>query len=197
MRIGKVLPMRQEFGILVEEKNMRNIGREAEKLLMAIILLLTLLIIPSALFGEEKDGKTEKQSKGKADFTLNIKDEVVSLKAKGVSLKEILEEIGREMNIEVVANISEKVKVSIKFDKLSVEKALEKLTTNYGYIMDSEKEDKKITKIIVIPEGGEKGGDSMAEHNNKNGDKTPHESILGGEPFKFEFDTPESMEEEE
>ena len=46
----------------------------------------------------------------KADFVLTIKDNLISLKAKYSPLIEILEEIGRKMNIEVLALLPEQEK---------------------------------------------------------------------------------------
>jgi hypothetical protein len=65
------------------------------KLLCIIHIILSLLIIPSVLFGEEADGN--------ASFDLTIQDNLISLSAQEASLKEIAEEIGRTIYIEVDA----------------------------------------------------------------------------------------------
>ncbi len=134
---------------------MSSIKRESERLLIVVVILLPFVLIPSVLFGGEDEKKVEGKSESKTELVLTIKDDVVSLSAKDASLKEIIEEIGRKMKIEVIANITEEEKVTLKFDRLSIGDALEKLTTNYGYVMDSEKKEKKITKIIVLPRGKE------------------------------------------
>lgn len=103
------------------------------------ILLLLLFIMPSVLFGGEADVKPEAKSEGKADFFLTIKDNLISLNAKDALLKEVIEEIGRRMKIEVIAHIPEEEKVTIEFEGLSIRDAIERVSTNYVYLMDSEK----------------------------------------------------------
>ena len=99
--------------------------------------------------------QAESKSESKADFVLTIKDGLISLNANDASLKEIVEEIGSRMKIEVVANIPEKEKITIEFDKLSVEDAIKRLReyADIVYVKDSEKEKAKITKIMVFPKG--------------------------------------------
>ena len=65
------------------------------KLLGIVIVILPLLIVPAILFGEETDSN--------ASFVLTIQDNLISLSAKEASLKEIVEEIGRTIDIEVAA----------------------------------------------------------------------------------------------
>src|ERR1700757_1116825 len=102
--------------------------------------MIFLIIIPFALLAEEVDNK---------DFVLTVKDNLISLDAKNASLKEIVEEIGRQMKVDVVANIPEEKKVTTKFDKLSLEGAIKKLReyADIIYLKGSGKDQKKITKI--------------------------------------------------
>jgi len=125
--------------------------------------VLFALIIPAALFGGEADKKSkvvrqgslqeESKSESKADFVLTIKDNLISLSAKDASVKEIIEEIGRRVKIEVVASISKEEKITIEFNKLSIEDAIKRLReyANIVYLKYSEKEKGKITKIMVLP----------------------------------------------
>ncbi len=174
---------------------MSNIKRESKKLLIVVVILLPFVLIPSVLFGGEDEKKVEGKSESKASIVLTIKDEIVSLKAKDASLKEIIEEIGRKMKIEVIANITEEEKVTLKFDRLSIADALEKLTTNYGYVMDSEKKEKKITKIIVLPKG-QKTASSRTTTKQTRIQEEEKKEVKRPEPFKFEFDPSEFMEED-
>jgi hypothetical protein len=53
----------------------------------------------------------------------------------------MLEEIGRRMNIEVFANIPREQKLTLEFDSLSIEDAIERLRTytNIVYVKDGKK----------------------------------------------------------
>jgi len=188
--------------------DMCNGKRGIEELFLVSILLISLLITPNFLFGEEADKKSEVEAKSKSDFVLTIKDSLISLTAKDASLKEITEEIGRRMKIEVVANISEKEKITIRFDKLSLEDAIKRLRTSYAYVWNSEKEGGKITKIVLLPEGKGtvlsrpatkesevKGEKRLVKSESKARAEAAREKSPRPEPFKFEFDPSEFMEE--
>ena len=156
----------------------------------------------------EADKKSEAQAKSRAAFVLTIKDSLISLTARDASLKEITEEIGRRMKIEVVADISEEEKITIRFDKLSLEDAIKKLRTSYAYVWNSEKEKGKITKIVLLPEGKGtvlsrpttkesevKGEKRLVKSESSAGKKIASEKSPRPETFKFEFDPSEFMEE--
>jgi len=177
--------------------DMCNGKRGVEELFLVSILLIFLLITPNFLFGEEADKKSEVKAESRADFVLTIKDSLISLTAKDASLKEITEEIGRRMKIEVVAAISEEEKITIRFDKLSLEDAVKKLRTSYAYVWNSEKEGGKITKIVLLPEGKGTAVSTIKEEKRLAKPKTAarkealSEKSPRPEPFKFEFDPSE------
>ncbi len=98
-----------------------------------IILLLPLLIITAGLCGGETDRKTEGESVRKSKVILTINDSLLSLRASDAPLKEILEAIGRRMKIEVVGNIPEEERITIAFDKLSLEDAIKSLNKNWFF----------------------------------------------------------------
>jgi type II secretory pathway component GspD/PulD (secretin) len=188
--------------------DMCNGKRWIEKFFLVSILLISLLITPNSLFGGEADKKSEVDSKRRADFVITIKDSLISLTAKDASLKQIVEEIGRRMKIEVVADISEEEKITTKFDKLSLEDAIKKLRTSYAYVWNSEKEEGKITKIVLLPEGKGtvlsrptnresevKGEKRLVRSESSARKKIASEKSPRPEPFKFEFDPSEFMEE--
>ena len=188
--------------------DMCNGKRWIEKLFLVSILLISLLIIPNFLFGGEADKKFEVKAESRADFVLTIKDSLISLTAKDASLKEITEEIGRRMKIEVVADISEEEKITTKFDKLSLEDAIKRLRSSYAYVWNSEKEGGKITKIVLLPVGKGTGlsrattKESIVEEEKRlvksessAGKKIASEKSPRPEPFKFEFDPSEFVEE--
>jgi len=188
--------------------DMCNEKRGIEKLFLVSIFLISLLIIPNFLFGGEADKKFEVKAESRADFVLTIKDSLISLTARDASLKKITEEIGRRMKIEVVAtDISEEEKITIRFDKLSLEDAVKKLRTSCAYVWNSEKEEGKITKIVLLPEGKGtvlsrptnresevKGGKRLVKSESSAGKKAARKKLPRPEPFKFEFDPSEFME---
>ncbi len=148
------------------------------------LLLVSLLVLPMLLFGEKAFGKAEKDSEEKAGFELTVKDDLISLSTKDASLKKTIEEIGNNMKIEVIGNIPEEENISVEFEKLSLTDALEKLSSNYGYQMDSEKGENKIAKIIILP----KGEESRTQERETT-------IPVKHEPFKFEFDPSEFMKQ--
>jgi hypothetical protein len=117
-------------------------------------LLLFGLLGPGAAPTQIFAGELERNPKGKpaakANFLLTVKDNLLSLKAKDASLKEILEEIGRSMNIEVLALLPEQEKITTEFEKLPLEEAIEKLIGNYPHLMVSQEGDKRITRIVAL-----------------------------------------------
>ena len=59
------------------------------------------------------------------------------------------------MKIDVVTGIPDTKKITAEFENLSVEEAVNRLSTNYSYVMDSTNGERKITKIIVLEKGKE------------------------------------------
>lgn len=165
-------------------------------------LLVSLLITPNNTFGGEGERKPEGKPAGKADFVLTVKDNLISLRAKDASLKEVLEEIGRKMKIDVLASIPENQKITAEFEKLSVEEAVNRLTTNYSFVMDSTKGERRITKVVILHQGRETAlsRPTAQESAIKKEEKAvkPETIIVREEafrkespppePFKFEFD---------
>jgi hypothetical protein len=68
-------------------------------------LVSPLVITPHHVSAAEADRSAKGKPATKTDFVLTIKDNLISLEAKDASLKEILEEIGRRMKVDVVAGI--------------------------------------------------------------------------------------------
>ena len=132
---------------------MLNKKRGIEKFISFIVILLPLLMIPTILFGGEADNKPERNSESQVGYVLRVKENFISLKAKDASIKEILEDIGRRMKIEVVANIPWEEKITVELDMMYLGDAIKRFRTNYAYITESEKEKGKITKIVVVPKG--------------------------------------------
>src|SRR6266436_5032712 len=106
-------------------------------LIMATISTLLLFGFPGPAATQIFAGEAQRDPKGKpatkADFVLTVKDNLISLKAKDASLKEVLEEIGGKMNIEVIAGIPDTKKITAEFENLSIEEAVNRLSTNYSF----------------------------------------------------------------
>jgi hypothetical protein len=121
-----------------------------------IVLLLVLsLLAPPGAFGAGTEISPKGKPAAKPDFVLTVNNNLISLKAEGASLKEILEEIGRRMKVDVVTGISDTQKITAEFENLSIEEAVNRLSTNYSYVIDSTNGEKKIAKIIVLEKGQE------------------------------------------
>ncbi|GJQ59119.1 MAG: hypothetical protein D8M57_04860 [Candidatus Scalindua sp. AMX11] len=166
----------------------RNEGIEKFSV-VPILLLISLLLIPSLLLGE----KAERESEEKTGFELTVNDELISLSAKDASLSEVMEEIGRKMEIKIIGNIPEGEKISVEFEKLSLKEALEKLSASYGYVMDSEKGEEKITKIVVLPKGKETAPLRVAARESETQERKAKDAKRP-EPFKFEFNPAEFIQ---
>ena len=163
---------------------------------LIVFLLMPLIVILSLVFGGKAYGEVEgRRVEQKAGFELTVKNDLISLNANDASLKEILEEIGQRMKVEMVANIPEEVRTSANFHSLSLVEALKKLSSNYGYIMNTEKDKKKIARVFVLPKGDETGKEKPLREEVK--DAVNKEKKLQPEPFKFEFDPSDFVEDEE
>jgi len=80
-------------------------------------------------------------------------DQLISLRANQASLKAIVEQIARELKIELQAKIGNNEKVTEEFNNLPLERALKLLSHNY--ITVTERKSGKIAKIFLLPQGQE------------------------------------------
>jgi hypothetical protein len=153
-------------------------------------VLILILILPAPLLASEAEKTPTPQLAGNGEFTLRIHKNLISLKAQEASLRAILEEMGREMRIEVIGDVSEDEKISTEFTNLPMAEALQRLSSNYGYQIGSETGKKKMTKIFVLPKGAGTGlsGQAVKESVKEPGKDPDKERPPGPEPFKFEFD---------
>jgi len=154
-----------------------------------VFMLMPLVVISSSLFIGKADGEGEEVVEQKG-FYLMVEDGLISISANDASLKEILEEIGKRMKIAVVVNIPEEERINVKFHRLSLADSLKKLSSNYGYIMNTEDGEKKFASIFVLAKGKETLSttfDTKESMSNETVDKVPEQP----EAFKFEFDPSE------
>lgn len=115
------------------------------------------------------------------------KDNRITVRAKEASLKEVLEEIGRKLGIEVQAQLSPQETVTVEFNDLPLKDALKKLSRRYVYHTFSNHEGSKITKIWILPEG-------------RAATPTDSTKAVSGkpsqpDPFMFELDPTEFVEQ--
>lgn len=80
-------------------------------------------------------------------------DQLISLKANQAPLRLIVEQIARELNIEVQARISDNEIVTDEFRNIPLIRALKRLSHNYIYV--TEKSSGKVAKIFLLPQGEE------------------------------------------
>ncbi len=99
-------------------------GNDKKWLGAFIVMIVSLIIIQAALVEGKTDGSTEEKLEYKSDFELKVKNGLISLKTKDASLREIIEEIGKSMEIKVVGTIPDEERISAEFDKLSLEEPL-------------------------------------------------------------------------
>src|SRR4029434_7116507 len=137
--------------------------RQSDLRLIGHVSISSLLLVglagrgmaPARILAAEAERIPKRKPQNRVDCVLTVRDNLISLKAKDVSLKEVLEEIGRRMKIDVIAGIPDTTKITAEFETLSVEEAVNRLSTNYSYVMDSTNGERKITKIIVLEKGKE------------------------------------------
>jgi hypothetical protein len=149
-------------------------------------LLLCLSIFPAALFGEGTKQEGDRAKPLAADFVLTIQDGLLSVTAKKASLTQLLGEIGRRMNIEVVAEIPAEDKVTLAFDRLTLKEALQRFS-NYTNLAYFEREPGQISKIMAFPKGATTGLSRRAATESEL-KQEPSKGAPRTEPFKFEFD---------
>jgi hypothetical protein len=122
-------------------------AKKSRGALVGLLLLLCWFLFPPELFG---DGAKEEAGKGAKpvapDFVLTIHDNRLSINAKKASVTQLLAEFGRRMNIEVVAETSAEDKVTLAFDRLSLEEASRgSVTTPTLYISSISRRDQDKT----------------------------------------------------
>ena len=114
--------------------------------LMATVVCL--VIAQTDAYSAQSSQPTQKGTTRQAPFTLTIQDNLISLTARDASIKAILEEIGRRMNIAVVAAIPPEESITMEFAKLPLKDALTRLSTSQPTSRTSSR------WLLGLPEGG-------------------------------------------
>jgi len=112
------------------------------------LYLLTLVLASQLTAAETRSDSTQHQN-----YALQIEGGLISLQATDVPLIQIIEDIGAQMDIEVVIQIPKDEQVTARFEALPLEKALQRLSQNHALMTD--KEAGTISKIFLLPKGQE------------------------------------------
>jgi hypothetical protein len=107
---------------------------------------------PGELFAGETEPALGQSSAPVGEFTLTAQEGRLSLRAENASLKAIVEEIGRQMSIEVMARIPADEGVTLTFEQLPLKAALTRLSpyVNYAVVEDVAKGPGAIRKLLVV-----------------------------------------------
>jgi hypothetical protein len=143
--------------------------------------------------GAEKEYTAAGATKHGTDFVLTRHGDHFSLSAQQASLRDIVDTLGRLLDIDVVARIPWDMKISLDFADLTLDDALRQFSTfaNVVYITNTRLPAGKITRVIVLPV---QGGDSVPQPPVRSGVEHPAPTSARPEPFKFEFDPSKLME---
>ena len=151
-----------------------------------IVWLLVIVLLPSLLWAGDA-GIPPGLAPRPGAYLLTVDGPLVSLRAQEASLKTLLEDLGRQMGIEVVAHISRAQTLTLAFDRLSVEEALERFRdyANIVYVKDSPEADGKIRRVIAIPQqaGARTGAPARSVR-----EDPPNKESSRLAPFQFTFD---------
>jgi hypothetical protein len=129
-----------------------SIGHEAQRRLLRNTLLgLCLAVVGLALTREAHPQIQEGTSARHPPFVLSIQGELISLRAEDASIKAMIEEIGRRLNIRVKADIPTTAKLTLAFDQLPLQEALKRFGkyVNYGYVEQWEQGELRVSTITV------------------------------------------------
>ncbi|HEY7492005.1 MAG TPA: hypothetical protein VIH59_12960 [Candidatus Tectomicrobia bacterium] len=144
------------------------------------------LMIPAVLRSGEAGPASGQGATQPGDFVLTVQGSLLSLRAQDASLKAILEAIGRELAIGVVAHIPAHEKITVQFDGLSLTDALQRLHANHAYVMEGE----KVVQLMVLPSGKER----LRVPASRRPAETGGQAVPQPAPFRFEFDPLQRME---
>lgn len=117
-----------------------------------IVPLLLLCLTPVDGLSGEPARTFQGTSVGRAPFTLTIQDELISLSAIDASIKQVVEELGRHMDIDVSARLPVEERMTLAFDGLPLMDAIKRFGRHVNYLVleDAANEPGKITRLIVF-----------------------------------------------
>jgi hypothetical protein len=121
------------------------------RLLRSTLLGLCLAVVGLALTREAHPQSQEGASTRQPPFVLTIQGELISLRAEDASIKAMIEEIGRRLNIRVKVDIPTTAKLTLAFDQLPLQEVLKRFGkhVNYGYVEQWEQGELRVSTITV------------------------------------------------
>ena len=150
---------------------------------------LVWLCSPAVLWAVDAQPSSPDATEPQAAFVLTSQDQRVSLEAREASVKAIIEELGRQLHIEVKVSEGAEKTVQVTFAQLSVEEALERLKAaadiDYfiAYQKDVRTQAEKISRIEIVAKGTETMAQPVKVSPAAGQEEHPAEA-----PFGFEFD---------
>jgi hypothetical protein len=148
--------------------------------------LLVVVLLPCLVWaGEVRNPTTPSTHTG--EFRLTVDGSLVSLQAQEASLKALLEDLGSQMGIDVVARLPREQKLTLAFDRLHIEEAIERLRVyaNIVYLKESTEPHAPIRRIIAMPrQPGEQTGEPARSRRAEPADTAASRPA----PFQFTFD---------
>jgi hypothetical protein len=120
---------------------------------------LAWLCNPAALLAVDAQPSSPDATEPPPAFVLTSQDQQVSLEARDASVKAIMEELGRQLHIEVKVSVGAEKTVQVTFAQLSVEEVLERLKAaadiDYfiAYQKDVRTQAEKISRIEIVAKG--------------------------------------------
>jgi hypothetical protein len=177
---------------------MHALKRELDGVLGVLLALLVFWLITAGdLVGGEAARNAPGPSEPNARFVLTVDESLVSLQATDASIKEVIEEIGRRMNIEVVARLPAEERMTLAFDRLPIAEAIRRFGKHVNYLVleDGARKSGKITKIMVFskregaapPSPAVRPTERMARPEPIRRDRTVPEEAPQASPFTFEL----------
>src|SRR5262245_16809944 len=117
-----------------------------------LLRLLVIVVLPSLLWAGDR-GLTPVTSPRPGEYRLTVDGPLVSLRAQEASLSDIVETLGNMLAIDVVTRIPRDTKLTLDFDGLTLEEALQRLRAyaNIVCLKETRQPSAKITRIMVIP----------------------------------------------
>jgi hypothetical protein len=156
-------------------KTIKRLGRHMwRRGIRQSLFLMVLAVVLQALCRTAYAGVVTDTSALQHGYDLTIRGELISLRAKDASLKAILEEIGRRMNIQVKVEIPEAATASFACEQMPLHEVLKRFGryVNYGYVERWEQGKLRIStitvhslKVATLPTGS--GADSSPDLQDK------------------------------
>ena len=114
---------------------------------MVQILILVLLFSTPAFAADTEANTIETD-----DYRLTVEDRLISLVATDAPLRDILEDISSGLDISIEAYISAEDRVTVRFEQLTLEEAIGRLSSNYMYEFDVSGGTRRVIAVIVVPD---------------------------------------------